>query len=146
MPFTIGGEWKQGPSPSKPKQPVKVRKEKRRSSFVTIIQHLPYESPELKNICSALKKKIGCGGSVKGDTIELQISKAFDDKEREWVISDLGLDKEDATAADKFFKLTITKVGLVEKAEMNEEFYETIYPARGIKTEDEFREAVKAEI
>jgi len=85
-------------------------------------------------------------GKNVGDTIELQISKAFDDKEREWVISDLGLDKEDAAAADKFFILTITKVGLVEKAEMNEEFYETIYPARGIKTEDEFRAAVKAEI
>lgn len=85
-------------------------------------------------------------GKKVGDTIELQISKAFDDKEREWVISDLGLDKEDAAAADKFFILTITKVGLVEKAEMNEEFYETIYPARGIINEEDFRAAVKAEI
>ncbi len=85
-------------------------------------------------------------GKKVGDTIEIQISKAFDDKEREWVISDLGLDKEDAAAADKFFKLTITKVGLVEKAELNEEFFETVYPARGIATEEDFRNAVKAEI
>ncbi|MEP7318007.1 MAG: trigger factor [Panacibacter sp.] len=85
-------------------------------------------------------------GKKIGDSIELQLSKAFDEKEKDWLINDLGLDKEDATAADKFFKLTITKVGLVEKAEMNEEFFETVYPARGIKTEDEFRDAVKAEI
>lgn len=72
MPFTIGGEWIPEPSTAKPARPVKVFKEKRRSSFVTIIQHLPNESPELKSICSSLKKRIGCGGSVKGDTIELQ--------------------------------------------------------------------------
>lgn len=85
-------------------------------------------------------------GKKVSDTIEIQISKAFDDKEREWVISDLGLGKEDAAAADKFFKLTITKVGLVEKAELNEGFFETVYPARGIATEEDFRNAVKAEI
>ena len=85
-------------------------------------------------------------GKKVGDIIEIQISKAFDDKEKEWVINDLGLDKEDASAADKFFKLTITKIGFVEKAELNEEFFETVYPARGIKTEEDFRAAIKAEI
>lgn len=72
MPFNIGGEWVPEQTPPKPTQPVKVRKEKRRSSFVTIIMHLPYENAQLKNICSTLKKRIGCGGSVKGDAIELQ--------------------------------------------------------------------------
>lgn len=72
MPFTIGGEWIPEPSPSQKKQPVKVRKEKRRSSYVTIIMHLPYENAQLKIICSSLKKSLGCGGSVKGETIELQ--------------------------------------------------------------------------
>lgn len=72
MPFNIAGEWVPEQTPTKPAQPVKVRKEKRRSSFVTIIMHLPYENAQLKNICSTLKKRFGCGGSVKGDTIELQ--------------------------------------------------------------------------
>ena len=72
MPFTIGGEWIPESSLSKPAQPIKVRKEKRRSAFVTIIMHLPYENSQLKNICSSLKKRLGCGGSVKGSTIELQ--------------------------------------------------------------------------
>jgi trigger factor len=58
----------------------------------------------------------------------------------------LVLNKESAADADKFFKLLITKVGLVEKAEMNEDFFEAVYPGRSIKTEEEFRNAVKVEI
>lgn len=71
MPFSIGGEWIPEPS-SKPSQPIKILKEKRRASFVTIIKYLPYEKSELKNICSELKRELGCGGSVKEGTIELQ--------------------------------------------------------------------------
>lgn len=71
MPFTIGGEWIPEPS-SKPKQPVKIVKEKRRSSFVTVILNLPLRDTELKNLCSQLKQQLGCGGSVKEGRIELQ--------------------------------------------------------------------------
>lgn len=85
-------------------------------------------------------------GKKKDDTFTLQLSTAFDTKEREWVMGDLGLDKESAEDAGKFFKLLITKVGLVEKAEMNEELFEAVYPGRSIKTEEEFRNAVKVEI
>lgn len=72
MPFTLGGEWIPDPAPSKPSKPVKVLKEKRRSSYVTVIMHLPYENAQLKTVCAALKKRLGCGGSVKDDHIELQ--------------------------------------------------------------------------
>lgn len=88
----------------------------------------------------------GLMGKKKDDTIQLQLSTAFDEKEREWIISDLGLDKNDAGVADKYFTLTITKVGLVEKAELNAEFYEKVYPGRNIATEEDFRNEVKAEI
>lgn len=71
MPFTIGGEWVPESS-KKPSKPITLRKEKRRSSYVTIIMHLPNEMGELKKICSELKKELGCGGSVKEETIELQ--------------------------------------------------------------------------
>ncbi len=71
MPFTIGGDWI--PEPSLPiKQPVKIIKEKRRSSFVTVILHLPQEPNQLKSLCSALKQRLGCGGSIKEGRIELQ--------------------------------------------------------------------------
>lgn len=71
MPFTIGGEWIPE-SPPKPKHPIKVIKEKRRSSFVTVILNVPLEEPQLKSLCSTLKQRLGCGGSVKEGHIELQ--------------------------------------------------------------------------
>ncbi len=85
-------------------------------------------------------------GKKKDDYLVLQLSKAFDEKEREWILSDLGFAKDDATAADKFFKVLITKVGFVEKAELNEDFYKIVNPSKEIKTEEEFRNAVKEEI
>jgi trigger factor len=85
-------------------------------------------------------------GRKKDDAVQVQLSKAFDEKEREWVLGDLGLDKHDTAAASKFFNMLITKVGLVEKAELNEEFFEAALPGKGVKTEAEFRDAVKADI
>jgi len=82
-------------------------------------------------------------GKRKDDTLVLQLSKAFEDKEKEAILGDLGLSKEDG---DKYFKILITKVGLVEKAELNEEFFLTVYPNQEIKSEADFRAAVKAEI
>lgn len=54
-------------------------------------------------------------GKKVGDFVILQLRTAFDEKEREWILEDLGLKKDDATAADKHFKLVITKIGLLEK-------------------------------
>jgi trigger factor len=82
-------------------------------------------------------------GKKNDDTVALQLSKAFEDKEREAILADLGLTKEDG---DKYFKLLITKVGLVEKADLNEEFFLSVYPNGEIKTEEDFRKAVKTEI
>ncbi|KAF0241123.1 MAG: trigger factor [Leadbetterella sp.] len=86
----------------------------------------------------------GLMGKKTNDTIHLQINKAFDDKEAETILADLGLTKEDG---NRFFNLLITKVGLVEKAEMNEEFFLAAYPNNSeIKTEADFRNEIKLEI
>jgi trigger factor len=85
-------------------------------------------------------------GKKKDEIIIIQLSKAFEDKEREFVMNDLGLDKNNTADADKFFKMTLSKIGFVEKAEMNEELFEAVYPGRGITSEEEFRNAVKVEI
>ncbi len=82
-------------------------------------------------------------GKKKDDTFEIQLSKAFEEKEREWIIKDLGLEEKDA---DKFFQILITKVGLVEKAEMNEAFFKIVYPNKEITSETAFRAAIKEEI
>jgi trigger factor len=85
-------------------------------------------------------------GRKKDDFEVLQLKTAFDDKEREWIISDLGLNKEDAASADKYFKVTITKVGLLEKRELNEDFFKQLYPGNEVKTEEDFRKKVSEEI
>ena len=85
-------------------------------------------------------------GKKKDDTITIQLNKAFADKELDWIMGDLGLDKSNASDAEKTFRLNITKVGFVEKADLNAGFFEAVYPGRSINTEEEFRNAVKVEI
>lgn len=85
-------------------------------------------------------------GKKKDDVLNIRLNTAFDEKEREWILNDLGLDKHDAAAAEKHFRLTITKVGLVEKAELNEDFFKAAFPTRDIKDEAGFREAIKEDI
>jgi len=81
-----------------------------------------------------------------GDSIVLQLKDAFPEKEREWILSDLGLDKEDASSLEKYFKMSITKIGLVEKKELNEEFFNQVFPGKDLKTEEDFRKTLEEEI
>jgi trigger factor len=85
-------------------------------------------------------------GKKKGDELMIRLSEAFEDKERAWILQDLGLDKDNPADADKYFRLTITKIGLVEKAALDEAFFKKIYPTREIGSEAEFREAVKEDM
>lgn len=84
-------------------------------------------------------------GKKAGDAQVARLSEAFEEKEREWVIGDLGL-KEDSSAAGKYFRIEITKVGLLEKRELNPDFYEQLYPNQGVGTEGEFRAKIREEI
>ena len=82
-------------------------------------------------------------GKKKDDSFVIQPSTAFEKKERDFILKDLGLEEKDA---DRYFQLLITKVGLIEKAELDEAFYKTAYPNKEITTEDDFRNAVKEDI
>ncbi len=84
-------------------------------------------------------------GKKAGDIETAQLKDAFEEKEREWIISDLGM-KEDPTASEKYFNIELTKVGLMEKKELNEAFFEQLYPGKEIKTEADFRNKIKEEI
>jgi trigger factor len=74
------------------------------------------------------------------------LEKAFDEKELEFIMQDLGLDKHDEAARKKHFKIQITKIGILEKRELNEEFFQQLYPNSEIKTEADLRNKVKEEI
>ncbi len=84
-------------------------------------------------------------GKKNGDAIMATLKEAFDEKEREWIISDLGL-KETENAASKSFSIEITKIGQLEKRELNEDFYNQLYPGQEVKTESDFRNKIKEEI
>ena len=85
-------------------------------------------------------------GKKKDDSIVFQLSKTFEGDKLEMMLHDLGLEKDDKAAADKFFKMTIVKIGLVEKRDLNEEFFNEVFPGAAVATEEEFRNKLKAEI
>jgi trigger factor len=85
-------------------------------------------------------------GLKKDDSLVLDLRTAFDDKEREWVIKDLGIDASDESQLGKPYRMTLAKVGLVEKRELNEEFFKEAFPNREIKTEEEMRNLIREDI
>lgn len=85
-------------------------------------------------------------GKTVNDFVVVELKKAFDEKELDFILGDLGLDKNDPASAEKHFRIQITKVGLLEKKELNEEFFNQLYPNGDVKTEADFRNKIKEEI
>lgn len=98
----------------------------------------------VKYFAPAFREKLM--GLKKDDHLVLQLNEAFEEKEREWLVKDLAVDASDPEQLAKTFKMTIIKVGLVEKRELNEEFFREAFPNKEIKTEEEFRNTIKEEI
>ncbi|HAN38645.1 MAG TPA: trigger factor [Chitinophagaceae bacterium] len=82
-------------------------------------------------------------GKKVGDSLTVKLNDALEATSKEAVLGDLNLRHEDA---DKYFTIAITKVGLVEKAELNNEFFEAAYPGAGIEHEAGFRNRVLQDI
>ncbi len=98
----------------------------------------------LKYFTPALQKQLK--GKKAGDSFIFQLNQSFDADKLEMMLQDLGFEKDDKEAAEKYFKLDIVKLGLVEKREMNEEFFNEVYPGKNITTEAELRDSLKEEI
>lgn len=98
----------------------------------------------VKYLSAALQKQVM--GKKKDDSVVFQLSKSFEKDKLDMMLHDLGLDKDDKEAAKKYFKLTIVKIGLVEKRELNEEFFKEVFPGADITTEDAFRTKLREEI
>ena len=84
-------------------------------------------------------------GKKKDESIIVKLYDAFDEKERDWVIKDLGLENTPESAA-KTFKLSLTKIGLVEERALDETFFKEAVPGKEIATEAAFRAAIKEQI
>ena len=85
-------------------------------------------------------------GKVTNYFVVVKLGDAFDEKELEFIASDLGLDKNDPATVNKRFKIQLAKIGLLEKKELNEEFFNQLYPGQGVATEADFRNKIKEEI
>ncbi|MBM3432297.1 MAG: trigger factor [Bacteroidetes bacterium] len=85
-------------------------------------------------------------GKKVGDSLVNTLASAFEEKERSWIVSDLGLPADDASALDKNFRITLTKIGLLEKRALDESLFEQLYPNQEVKTEADFRNKIREEI
>jgi len=83
-------------------------------------------------------------GKKVGDTLVIKLSDSFNEKEGAAVLNELGLDKD--AVADNFYKATITRIGLQEPAELNDEFFKKVFPAVEIKSEEDLKATLKEEI
>jgi trigger factor len=112
----------------------------------TVAEGTPSKENSLlvKYFSAPMRKKLM--GARKGDAFTIQLSEAFDDKEREWVLGDLGLDKNDPASAAQHFRMDIVKLGLVEPRALDEAFFKEVYPAKTIGTAEAFRDEIRNEI
>ena len=85
-------------------------------------------------------------GKKLDDSIVVQLSEIFEGEKLEMMLQDLGFEKDDNAAAEKYFQLTIVKIGLVEKRELDETFFGEVFPGAAVATEEEFRQKLKEEI
>ncbi len=77
------------------------------------------------------------------DEVVVQIAQAIDTEKQEIFTQGLGLDKD---ATEKYLKLTIVKIEIPEKRDLNESFFNEIFPGAAVATEEEFRAKLKEEI
>jgi trigger factor len=98
----------------------------------------------LKYFSEPLRKTLT--GAKKDDTLVITLQEAFDEKEREWMISDLGVDSNDPATLTRPYRMTVVKVGHVEKRNLDPDFFKEVYPAKDIDTEEAFRAEVRSEI
>ena len=85
-------------------------------------------------------------GKKAGENFVFQLDQTFEGEKLDTMMKDLGFEVGDKESAKKFFKLEIKSIGVIEKREMNEEFFNEVYPGKEIKSEEELRNALKEEI
>lgn len=67
---------------AKEEQRIKIRREKRKfGKITTVIEGLDNKKIDLKDLAKKLKSQFACGGTVKGNSIELQGDHAQKSKE-----------------------------------------------------------------
>lgn len=98
---------------------------------------LKYFSPALQTKLQGLKKD---------DSVVFKLKEAFEADKLGMMMKDLELDEKDAASAEKYFKLNVVKIGLIDKKALTEDFFNEVFPGREIKDEAAFRAALEEDV
>ena len=85
-------------------------------------------------------------GKKKDETITAQLNQLFEGEHLERALAEFGFEKDNKEAAEKFATITINSLHKLEKAAIDETFFEAVYPKQEIKTEEAFRAKIKESI
>lgn len=104
------------------------------------------EITEFKELISTLPAQLQDKllGATVGTTIIFVPAEIATEKELEILLGKTL--KTDESAANEYFKLTVTKVGILIPLTMGEELYEKVFKDQGIKDEEGFREQLRKEL
>lgn len=84
-------------------------------------------------------------GKKKDDVLTGTLDKIIDPEKYPVIYERLKLDPKNAEEASSPVEVKITSVNTLDRAALDEEFFKKAFPSQEIKTEEEFREAVKAD-
>ena len=84
-------------------------------------------------------------GLKKEDVLEIDIQKAFDSNVT--IISKvLNIEEEDAQDLKSKFQLTVKNINRLEEGDLNQEFFDKLFGADVVKSEEEFKEKIREEL
>jgi trigger factor len=78
------------------------------------------------------------------DSIEMDLMKAFENETE--AASIIAVKKEDFNNYGPLFRVTIKKISRLKPAELNEEFFEKVFPMKGIADEASFRKEIEGQL
>lgn len=84
-------------------------------------------------------------GLKKEDVVEFDIKKAFNNDSAQ-IARLLNISEEDAAELQSKFQLTVKNVNRLEESDLNQEFFDKIFGAGQVTTEEEFRSRITAEL
>jgi trigger factor len=84
-------------------------------------------------------------GLKKEDVVEVDIQKAFDGNAT-IIAKVLNIEEEDAQDLKSKFELTVKNINRLEEGDLNQEFFDKLFGADVVKSEDEFTEKVREEL
>lgn len=84
-------------------------------------------------------------GLKKEDSVEIDIKKAFDNDAAQ-IAKLLNISEEDAADLQSSFRLTVKNINRLEESELNQDFFDKLFGAGEVTSEDEFRKRITEEL